>query len=237
MPRSKRQRYSSPSPSRVRDEAPTAETEASGPRHAASPPPSTPSPGPPRERRFRLAPYVATAAVAFALGVLVGTQDLARFLAPAPPGEATAVDTGEPTGDAPAYPGAEDGDVVGAAGDTLVVGGLQVSASLLRAGAADGPPTVCTTVSVSGAGGITAAVYDSEADWHLQNPQGLSTAAVAWGSSALLGAGEAGPGSTVSGDVCFDRTGLVAGQYSLLFRSSAANAPGRGVWVTNVVFG
>lgn len=139
----------------------------------------------------------------------------------------------------PAYPYADADDVVGQAGEALVLDDFTVTATALVEGdtSSDGDPSLCTTATLENNSGTSVSFVPF--DWELQSPSGLLDYGVDWGSDNLLaGTGYNAPEGITRGDVCFSNHAPEAGEYILLY-TPALRLPdyeelsGRGAWVND----
>jgi len=113
----------------------------------------------------------------------------------------------------PAFPGHQPDDVVGATGDTLQIGDLQVQAAPFTAvHQMYSGDKLCSEVTYTNTGDGTE--HFNPLDWTLQDPDGAALMTSYADGSDYLRSGQLSPGGTVSGEVCFDRQG--PGQYVLL---------------------
>lgn len=132
---------------------------------------------------------------------------------------------------APAFPGAQEGDVVGQAGEALALGDTEITSTPIAAGDATLGPTLCTTVSLTN--GSEDTIDFNPFDWKLQNPSGtiLNTGFV--GSDNALPGGQIAPGGNASGDVCFDGE-ATAGDYVLFYEPAFSFSSDRGAWLNTL---
>jgi len=131
---------------------------------------------------------------------------------------------------APAFPGAEDSDVIGQAGEDLALGDITVNSSALFEGDATLGPTLCTTVSVANGSSDTADF--SLIDWKLQSPGGTILNTGFSGSDNLINTGQLAPGGSTTGDVCFDGDPAEAGQFVVIYEPAFAFFSDRAAWVS-----
>lgn len=146
------------------------------------------------------------------------------------PGDSS-TDTQEPE-DTESFPGQQDGDVVGQAGATLVLGDMTLTSTPLVAGDATLGQTVCTTVSLNNGGDET--VSYNTLEWQLQSPGGAIANSTFTGSNTLLNSGELVPGGAVTGDVCFENESGETGQFIVLYDPAMSLTPGRAAWINTL---
>ncbi|WP_342022557.1 DUF4352 domain-containing protein [Arthrobacter citreus] len=141
--------------------------------------------------------------------------------------------TSEPTvteSQPPAFPGAQESDVVGQAGETLTLGDIAVTSTPLIAGdAAFGGSVLCTTATVQNNSSET--IDFSTFDWKLQAPSGTINNTTITGSQNLLSTGQVAPGGTATGDICFDNEPAEAGQSVVLYEPIFDFFSDRGAWI------
>ncbi|WP_051298769.1 DUF4190 domain-containing protein [Arthrobacter castelli] len=129
----------------------------------------------------------------------------------------------------PAFPGAQQSDVVGKAGDELKLGDVTVTSSALTAGNAAMGPTLCSTVSLTNNSEET--IDFNAFDWKMQEPGGTILNTGVMGSDNALSGGQIAPGGTTSGDVCFDSKGAQSGTYVMLYEPIFSFFSDRGAWI------
>lgn len=143
--------------------------------------------------------------------------------------------TSEPTvteSQPPAFPGAQESDVVGQAGEALVLGDIAVTSTPLIAGDATfGSSTLCTTATVQNNSDET--IDFSAFDWKLQAPSGTINNTAITGSPNLLSTGQVAPGGTATGDICFDNEPAETGQSVVLYEPIFNFFSDRGAWINN----
>ena len=132
----------------------------------------------------------------------------------------------------PAFPGAQDSDVVGQAGGPLVLGDVTVTSTALVPGDATLGPTVCTTATIQNQSDET--INFNLFDWKLQVPSGTISNTGATGSTDLLSSGEVAPGGTATGDVCFDNEAAESGQYVVLYEPVLSFFSDRAAWISAI---
>lgn len=141
--------------------------------------------------------------------------------------------TSEPTAtesQPPAFPGAQESDVVGQAGEALTLGDITVTSTPLIAGDATfGGSTLCTTATVQNNSDET--IDFNAYDWKLQAPSGTITNTAFTGSPNLLSAGQVAPGGTATGDICFDNEPAETGQSVVLYEPIFDFFSDRGAWI------
>jgi hypothetical protein len=128
-----------------------------------------------------------------------------------------------------AFPGAEDSDVIGEAGDELVLGDIAVTAAPLANGDATFGATLCSAVNVANNSSET--VDFSTFDWKLQAPGGTIANASITGSDNVISTGQIAPGGTTKGDVCFDAKDAEEGTYVVLYEPIFSFFSDRGAWI------
>lgn len=131
----------------------------------------------------------------------------------------------------PAFPGAQQSDVVGKAGDELKLGDVTVTSSALAEGANPefAGPTLCSTVSLTNNSDET--IDFNGFDWKMQEPGGTILDPSFMGSDNTLSGGQIAPGGTTSGDVCFDSKGAKSGTYVMLYEPIFSFFSDRGAWI------
>lgn len=142
--------------------------------------------------------------------------------------------TSEPTvteSQPPAFPGAQASDVVGQAGEALVLGDITVTSTPLIAGDATLGSTLCTTATVQNNADET--IDFNAFDWKLQAPSGTIQNSTFTGSTNLLSAGQVAPGGTATGDVCFENEPPENGQFIVLYEPIFNFFSDRGAWINN----
>lgn len=128
----------------------------------------------------------------------------------------------------PAFAGAKSGDIWGPAGETLIIGDLQIEATPLDSVSQPyGKDQLCSTVSYTNKGDGSESF--NPFDWELQDPNGATLSTTLGGSSDYLRSGELRPGGSISGDVCFDDHG--PGDYVLFVSSFLSD---RGAWLNTI---
>lgn len=132
---------------------------------------------------------------------------------------------------APAFPGAEDSDVVGQAGENLTLGEISVSSAAIVDGDATLGPTLCTTITVNN--GSSETIDFSAFDWKLQAPGGTILNTGFAGSDNILSTGQIAPAGSTSGDICFDNANAEVGQYVVLYEPIFSFFSDRGAWINN----
>lgn len=136
-----------------------------------------------------------------------------------------------PADAAAAFPGAEDSDVVGQAGDALALGDISVTSAAIVDGDATLGPTLCSTVTVNN--GSSDTIDFSAFDWKLQSPGGTILNTGFAGSPNILSTGQIAPGGSTSGDICFDNATNETGQFVLLYEPVFSFFSDRGAWINN----
>lgn len=111
---------------------------------------------------------------------------------------------------------AEPTTTTGAAGDTLSVGDLRMTASTVTPRESMFGPTLCSTVTYRNSGSAPESI-DALYDWKLRDPSGEVVPAGVSGTDSSLTAGQLAGGRTISGDVCFDHTAARSGRYVVRF--------------------
>ncbi|UWX97755.1 DUF4352 domain-containing protein [Arthrobacter zhaoxinii] len=139
----------------------------------------------------------------------------------------TATETSEP-----AFPGAQDSDVIGQAGDPLVLGDITVTSTALSPGDSTLGPTLCTTATIQN--GSDETIDFNAFDWKLQAPSGTISNAGVTGSSNILAGGQVAPSGTATGDVCFDNAAAESGKYIVLYEPIFSFFSDRGAWINTV---
>lgn len=141
--------------------------------------------------------------------------------------------TSEPTvteSQPPAFPGAQESDVIGQAGETLTLGDISVTSTPLVTGDATfGGSTLCTTTTVQNNSDET--IDFSTFDWKLQAPSGTINNTTFTGSQNLLSTGQVAPGGTATGDICFDNEPAETGQSVVLYEPIFDFFSDRGAWI------
>lgn len=132
---------------------------------------------------------------------------------------------------APAFPGAQEGDVIGEPGETLDLGDAQVTATPVAAGDDTFGATICSTVTLNNSS--DEAIDFNALDWMLQNPGGTIMNIGFGGSENALSAGQIAPGGTATGDVCFDGE-PAPGQYVLFYEPVFSFFSDRAAWVNTL---
>lgn len=143
----------------------------------------------------------------------------------APNEEAPAEDT------APAFPGAQDSDVVGQADEDLTLGDITISSAALFEGDATLGPTLCTAVAVNN--GSDETIDFSALDWKLQAPGGTILNTGFAGSPNIISTGQIAPGGSTTGDICFDNANAETGQFVVLYEPIFSFFSDRGAWINN----
>lgn len=133
---------------------------------------------------------------------------------------------------APAFPGAEKSDVVGQAGDALVLGDITVTATAIINGDATLGATYCTSATLQNNSDKT--IDFNLMDWKLQAPSGTILNATFMGSDNLLSSGQVAPGGTATGDACFDNKASETGQHVVLYAPVFSFFSDRGAWINNL---
>ena len=136
------------------------------------------------------------------------------------------------TSEAPAFPGAEEGDVVGQAGEALVLGDITVTSTPLTSGDSTLGPTLCTTATVQNNSDET--ISFNIFDWKLQSPSGTIRNSTVVGSDNSLSSGEVAPGGTATGDVCFENDAAETGEYVVLYEPIFSFFSDRGAWINSL---
>jgi len=143
----------------------------------------------------------------------------------------TATSVGAPTGETPTAAAAApeaDGPHTVAAGTTVDVEGLQVTASALEARNDYGKRLLCTQVTyVNGRG---EAASRNPFDWTLQDPNGAATSNWISTGGDPLRSGDLAPGGRASGDVCFEDT-RQDGDHKILYTANLFEDPAA-AWTT-----
>ena len=129
----------------------------------------------------------------------------------------------------PAFPGAQESDVVGQAGEPLILGDVTVTSTALTAGDPTLGPTVCTTATIQN--GSDETISFNAFDWKLQAPSGTISNTGLTGSPNLLSSGQVAPGGTATGDVCFDNDAAESGEYIVLYEPVFSFFSDRGAWI------
>lgn len=145
--------------------------------------------------------------------------------------------SGEPgstgqTSEPPAFPGAQESDVVGQAGAALVLEDITVTSTPLVAGDSTFGSTLCTTATVQNNSEDT--IDFNALDWKLQAPSGTIQNTSLTGSSDTLTAGQVAPGGTATGDVCFENEPAETGQFIVLYEPVFSFFSDRGAWINNL---
>lgn len=129
----------------------------------------------------------------------------------------------------PAFPGAQESDVIGQAGDELQLGNVALTSSPLAAGDATFGDTLCTTVSVTN--NAEEAIDFNMLDWEMQEPGGTIQNGTFGGSEDALSGGKIAPGGNTGGDVCFDSDGADPGTYVVLYEPTFSFTSDRAAWI------
>ncbi|WP_146362769.1 DUF4352 domain-containing protein [Arthrobacter yangruifuii] len=132
----------------------------------------------------------------------------------------------------PAFPGAQEDDVVGQAGEPLVLGDVTVTSTALTAGDSTLGPTLCTTATIQN--GSDETIDFNVFDWKLQAPSGTISNTGLTGSSNPLRSGQVAPGGTATGDVCFDNAAAESGEYIVLYEPVFSFFSDRGAWINTI---
>ena len=133
----------------------------------------------------------------------------------------------------PAFAGAQESDVVGQAGETLILGDIAVTSTPLITGDATfGGSTLCTTATVQNNSDET--INFNALEWKLQAPSGTINNTTFTGSQNLLSAGEVAPGGTTTGDICFDNDPAESGEFIVLYEPLFSFFSDRAAWINNV---
>lgn len=135
------------------------------------------------------------------------------------------------TSEAPAFPGAEDGDAVGLAGEALVLGDVTVTSTPLTDGDSTLEPTLCTTATLQNNSDET--IDFNIFDWKLQSPSGTIRNSTVLGTDNSLSSGEVAPGGTATGDVCFNDS-AEPGQFVVLYEPLFSFFSDRGAWINDL---
>jgi hypothetical protein len=145
----------------------------------------------------------------------------------------TAQETTENTAEdtTPAFPGAQESDVVGNWGDELLLGSVVVRTSALGPGDATLGSTLCTTATMEN--GSDETVDFNAFDWKLQAPSGTILNTGFTGSDDQLSSGQIAPGGTASGDVCFDGAMDESGQYIVIYEPIFSFFSDRAAWIND----
>lgn len=130
-----------------------------------------------------------------------------------------------------AFPGADENDVIGTAGDTLDMGDVQVTATPLVAGDATLEQTLCTTATM--VNNSDEQVDFHAWDWELQAPSGTILNSTVMGSDDILSGGGIAPGGTTTGDVCFEGDPAESGQFVILYEAMFSLSADRAAWINN----
>lgn len=150
----------------------------------------------------------------------------------APAGEAAPAEEAAPVEEAtPAFPGALDSDVIGQAGDALVLGDITVTSTAMIDGDATFGATFCTTATVQNTSDKT--IDFNIFDWKLQAPSGTIISATFTGSDNMLSTGQVAPGGTATGDACFENKAAETGQFVVLYEPVFAFFSDRAAWINN----
>lgn len=128
------------------------------------------------------------------------------------------------------FPGKQPDDVAVAAGSTVKVEGVTITATTMGTKKDDfDKPLICSHVTVNNTS--EEAVTFNEIDWSMQQPDGVIQGWALALTDGTLSAGELAPGGKKSGDVCFnDDSATKSGQYVLLYEPSFWSAD-RYAWV------
>lgn len=138
----------------------------------------------------------------------------------------------QPASSQPAFPGAEDGDVIGQAGESLALGNATVTSTALTPGDSTLGPTLCSTATIQNSSDET--ISFTALSWKLQDPSGTISNTSLTGSPNLLTAGEVAPGGTATGDVCFDNEAGASGEYIVLYEPPFSFFSDRGAWINTL---
>lgn len=131
-----------------------------------------------------------------------------------------------------AFPGSQDSDVVGQAGESLVLGDVTVTSTALANGDPTLGPTLCTTATIQN--GSDETIDFNIFDWKLQAPSGTISNTGLAGSSNPLSSGQVAPGGTATGDVCFDNDAAESGEFIVLYEPLFSFFSDRGAWINTV---
>lgn len=179
-----------------------------------------------KKKRFIL-PLILVAIILITNIANAGKKDTT---AASTPGTSTASTQASPAqAAAPAFPGAQDTDVVGKAGDALKIGDATVTSTPIANGDATLGATLCTTVSLQNSSKDT--LNFSSFDWKLQSPSGTILNSGFSGSKNILTTGGIAPGGTAKGDVCFDNKQPAPGQYVVLYQPTFKFFSNRAAWI------
>lgn len=128
------------------------------------------------------------------------------------------------------FPGQQEGDTVGQAGETITFHQVDATSTALFPGKPLGTePTACTTVTLFNHG--TETVQFNPYDYKLQNPGGSVVSPSFSGTGDMLTAGQLVQGGKVTGDVCFSDPLANPGDYVVLQDPLFSFDPGRLAWV------
>ncbi|MCE0488292.1 DUF4352 domain-containing protein [Ornithinimicrobium sediminis] len=145
--------------------------------------------------------------------------------APADEGDGEAEEAAEP-----AFPGAQEDDVIGEAGAELTLGDVAITAGALEAGDDTFGETLCTAVTITN--NADEAIDFNVFDWSLQEPGGTISMTGIAGSDDALSAGQIAPGGSTDGDVCFDvDDASESGQFVILYEPLFSFFSDRGAWL------
>ena len=131
-----------------------------------------------------------------------------------------------------AFPGAQASDVIGQAGEPLVLGDISVASTALTAGDPTLGPTLCTTATIQNQSDET--INFNAFDWKLQAPSGTISNPSLTGSPNILSSGQVAPGGTATGDVCFDNDAAESGEYVVLYEPVFSFFSDRGAWINTL---
>jgi hypothetical protein len=132
---------------------------------------------------------------------------------------------------AEAFPGAQDSDVIGQAGEDLALGDITVSSAALVEGNVTIGPTLCTTAVINN--GSSDTIDFNLFDWKLQSPGGTILNSTIGGSDNIINSGQIVPGGSTTGDICFDNANAETGQFVVLYEPIFSFFSDRGAWINN----
>ncbi|GAA4284227.1 hypothetical protein GCM10022261_17580 [Brevibacterium daeguense] len=129
------------------------------------------------------------------------------------------------------FPGQQESDIVGQAGDTLEARGVVVTAGALEEESDDFGTYLCSNVKYENNGDERLS-YNTM-DWSLQEPGGNIQMTTIMGGDEELSAGELAPGGSTEGLVCFETTDAT-GTHVLLFEGFLSLDTSRAVWINEL---